>query len=212
MYEEILNPKQKELLQKFEFLKDSNYYLAGGTALALQLGHRTSVDFDFYSPEPFDQNKLLEQFEQLFPKVLVQEISNGTLLMDIEGVNISFFLYKYLAIVNLVPYGFIKLSGVEDIAAMKIIAIVQRGTMRDFVDLYYLLKRYSLEQIIGFTIKKFTSYNIEVVLRAITYFKEADEQSLLERGIMVLDKSFSWEECKKIIIVKAMEYQRKIVS
>jgi hypothetical protein len=93
MYLSILNRKQKELLKKFGFLKKYGFYLAGGTALALQIGHRTSLDFDFYTKKRFNSQKLREEFDKRFKTVQEIYISEDTIGLNIEGIGVSFFKY-----------------------------------------------------------------------------------------------------------------------
>ena len=97
-YTRILNEKQKLLLPKLgSILSEAGFYLAGGTALALQLGHRTSLDFDFYSPNPFDRKTLSGKLNRAFGKGMVtcESHSEETLFAEIGGVKFSAFFYPY---------------------------------------------------------------------------------------------------------------------
>ncbi|KKU67574.1 MAG: hypothetical protein UX92_C0030G0002 [Candidatus Amesbacteria bacterium GW2011_GWA1_47_20] len=158
-YPHILNPIQAQILPKLSFTKPQ-FYLGGGTALALQLGHRTSVDFDFYAPQKFDNQKLGLTISQLFPNVKTP----------------ATHLYQYPLLDQLVDYGPVLLAGLRDIAAMKTAAVVQRARQRDFYDIYYLIKKLGVETFINATYQKFPWYeeNNVVVFTSLTYFTEAD--------------------------------------
>ncbi|MBU3922861.1 nucleotidyl transferase AbiEii/AbiGii toxin family protein, partial [Patescibacteria group bacterium] len=143
MKDEILNQNQKKIIKKMEFLKN-NFYLAGGTALALQLGHRTSKDFDFYSKKDFDSKKLYLDFKKEFSKDISEPIySENTLEFKIGITDISFFKYPYNLIGPFDNYKLLLLANIKDIAAMKVEAIIGRGTKRDFIDIYFLIKKFS---------------------------------------------------------------------
>ena len=174
-YFSVLNPKQLRLLKKLEFLKKYGFYLAGGTALALQINHRTSVDFDFYTKKKFDSQKLREEFDKRFKTVQEIYIAEDTLGLNVEGIGVSFFRYSYPLIRPCQEIERILLASVEDIAVMKILAISQRGRKRDFIDIYFLIKEFSLRQIVEFIKEKYPMFNIYLGLQGLTYFKDADE-------------------------------------
>lgn len=133
MHWNILDSERKKLLPHLEgFRQELHAYLAGGTALALQIGHRTSLDFDFYT---------------------------------------------------------------------------QRGTMRDFIDMYFLLKEFQVSEVFRFTKKKFPPFDPYIGLRALTYFKDADEEKGQTR--FTLRKAIRWEEIKKTLRREAERMARK---
>ncbi len=198
MYLSLLNKKQRELLKKLGFLKKYDFYLAGGTALALQINHRTSLDFDFYTEKKFDSRKLREEFDARFKNIQEIYIAEDTLDLNIDGVKVSFFRYPYLLIRPYQEVEGLLLASVEDIAAMKILAISQRGKRRDFIDIYFLIKKFSLEQIIEFIKEKYPMFNIYVGLQGLVYFKDADEDP--EKRRFRLLKKVRWNEIKKFII------------
>jgi predicted nucleotidyltransferase component of viral defense system len=105
----------------------------------------------------------------------------------------------------------LNIASIEDIAAMKLIAISMRGARRDFVDFYYLLNRLSFSQTIGFALKKYPHYQQMVLLKGLTYFDDAQDEDLA-RGIKILDKDFSWEEAKKKIMSEVSDYQLKLLK
>ena len=194
----ILDKKRIGLLKKLGFIEKYGFYLAGGTALALQIGHRDSLDFDFYTEKKFDSQKLREEFDKRFKKVQEIHIAEGTLGLDVDGIGVSFFKYPYPLIRPLEKMESICLASKEDIAAMKIIAISQRGKRRDFVDIYFLITEFGLEKIIEFVKEKYPMFNIYVGLQGLVYFKDADEDP--EKGRFRLLKEVEWEGVKDYIL------------
>jgi len=205
MHSNILNEKQLELAKKLDFLP-SGMYLAGGTALALQLGHRTSLDFDFYINDHFDSQELAGLIQEKVSQTKLERVLKDTLLIEVDGVSCSFFYYPYKLLKKTIPFEGIRLAAVEDIAAMKMIAISMRGKRRDFIDAYFLLKRFSLEEMIKFTLKKYPSYQPLMVLKGLIFFNDAEDEDLA-RGIKVIGNDFSWEKAKKKIFGEVQKYQ-----
>ena len=197
MHLKILDPKRKKLLSKLGFLNKQGFYMAGGTALALQIGHRTSLDFDFYTEEKFDPKKLREKFDKKFKKVQEIYIAEDILGLDADGIKMSFFRYSYRLVRSYVQMEDICLASKEDIAAMKILAISQRGKRRDFIDMYFLIKEFGLREIIEFTKEKYPMFNIYVGLQGLLYFKDADEDSEKQRFKML--QKADWRGIKKYI-------------
>ena len=205
MYWNVLNKKQVNLLKKLGFLKRYGFYLAGGTALALQIGHRTSVDFDFYTEKRFNSRKLREEFDKRFKTVQEIYIAEDTLGLAVKGIGVSFFRYPYPLIKPRQKIEGILLASIEDISAMKILAISQRGRRRDFIDIYFLMKKFGLRQIIGFVEKKYPMFNIYVGLQGLAYFKDADEDP--EKKRYKLFKKVRWPEVKKFIIKEVNKFK-----
>lgn len=195
LYPNILNEQQKLLLAQLSFLTQRGFYLAGGTALALQLGHRTSLDFDFYINEEFKWEELKTQFEAVGGKEII--IDTDTFHGEIYQVSVSGFYYPYPLVGEFVNFETLKLASLEDIAAMKVIAVIQRARQRDFFDLYYLIKLLGLEKIIQIVYEKYPWYkeNNKIIITALTYFEEAENDDDLSR-VNILDKNVTWELVK----------------
>lgn len=210
-YPKVLNTNQIEILDKINLPSKLDFYLAGGTALALQLGHRTSIDFDFYSKKHFESVKLIQLLKESFPKLKVTFQAEDTLRLEIAQTEVSFFNYKYILLDKLKKYKSIKLASIKDIAVMKAVAIVQRGTMRDFVDFYYLLNKYSIKEILAFVKEKYPGYQETLVLKALVYFEDAEEEKR-KRPIKILDKNFSWEKAKRVILEEVKHYQLSMIE
>lgn len=209
MYPNILNDNQLTIVKKLKLPKLPGFYLAGGTALALQIGHRTSIDFDFYSQKSFESLRLTQLLTKTFPNSKTLTQAEDTLRTEIGITELSFFFYPYTILENFTQFQGVNLASLADIAAMKIAAIVQRGTRRDFIDIYFLLKTYSLTQIITFTLKKYPSYQPMLVLRALIYFEDAEKAN--SRALEIFDTDFSWQKAKKKIFQEVKKYQLSIL-
>ena len=206
LYQNILNTHQQLLLGKLDLQDAGDFYLAGGTALALQIGHRTSVDFDFYSKEPFDNLELLASLQEQISDLTVQSQEEKTLRVFSQDTEVSFFVYPYPLIRPTVQFDQLKLASKEDIAAMKLIAIVQRGTQRDFVDIYFLLQEFSLRELLSFATQKFAGYQEMLFLKALVFFDDA-ENTVPQSGVRVLKPDYSWQKAKAYVIAEVKKYQ-----
>lgn len=210
MYSKVLNKNQLKIIKSLSFLK-GDFYLAGGTGLALQIGHRSSVDLDFYCLKHFLADKLLPDFQIRFERLAVRRAIKDTLILSVGETDLSFFFYPYKLLKPPVQFETINLASIEDVAAMKITAIIQRGRRRDFVDIYYLLDKYALKQIINFALKKYPGFQEMMILKALIYFADAEEEEL-ERHIKIFDKNFSWEKVKKKIFEEVKKYQLAMIK
>lgn len=209
LYPQILSKNQQESLVKLSVL-GKGYYLAGGTALALQLGHRTSLDFDLYNTNHFSNEELIVKLKSTFSTSFKANKNQpkDTLFADIMGVKISVFYYPYPLVNNLIEFPPIKLASIEDISAMKVAAIVQRGKQRDFIDLYYLINKIGINKILESAYQKYPWYREmdEIVFTSLTYFDDAEKDKGL-RAIKVLDSKFSWERAKETILKEIKKYR-----
>ena len=147
-------------------MREHGFYLAGETALAFHLGHRRSWDLDFYTTAEFNYKKLRGELEKKFEEAIFIQGSEGTLIMKLDKVAVSFFLYPYPLIFPKVEFDdFPPMASARDIAAMKLIAIADRGIKRDFYDIYFLLEEFSLEEIFKWVKKKYPEFNIYSAVR-----------------------------------------------
>jgi hypothetical protein len=188
---QTIDNNRKELLEKLSFLKDMGFYMAGGTALALQMGHRESVDFDFYSEKEFRADNLISEIKKVSRSLEIEVPDTYSVMGRINGVSVSFFEYEYPLISDFVEEGGVNLASVVDIAAMKCIAVVQRATKRDFVDMYFLNKMFGLRKIFKWVVKKYPMYDIYHVKTALMYFEEA-ESDVMPKMLV----ECSWEKIK----------------
>ena len=163
--------------------------MAGGTALALQLGHRDSVDFDFFTNKNIDTKILFDSIQEAFKGRSVKKVQEekNTLTVVIDGnIKISFFTYKYPLLDELVVEDNFRLASVRDIAYMKLSAIISRSTMKDYVDLYFILQSVNLDELLEGVIKKFPEIDINLILKSLVYFDDIiDEEIIFKNDQMV---------------------------
>lgn len=181
------------LLGKNRILPEKTY-LAGGSALALQFGHRISIDFDFFTPVVFKENNIIHQLRKIGSFEMTEKHRN-TILGDFNKVKFSLFKYDYPLVTAPINYLGIKIARPEDIFAMKLAAIMDRGTIKDFIDVYFLIKKgISLEQSFEYYNKKYKSLanNIYSIIKSLSYFDDTDLKEMPEMIIKI-----NWEEVKK---------------
>lgn len=186
-----------------------SFYLAGGTAIALQLGHRFSYDLDFFTQKEFDSRLLLEKLRQI-REVEIEKTAWGTILGHLRKVKFSFFYYKYPLLFSLKSFGGAKIADARDVAPMKLSAICDRGTKRDFIDLYFLLKSgLSLKKILGLYDQKFgkLASNLVYIRKSLVYFADAEEEET-----PYLLKKVTWEEVKDFVAKKVEEISWELIS
>lgn len=210
-YPEIFNKKQAKVFPNLKFLTERGFYLAGGTALALQIGHRTSVDLDFYIPEHFEVGELYDEIEKIFGKASEKTLDEeDTLFCTVEETDLSFFWYQHPLIKKTKEYKGVELASLEDIAGMKLIAISRRPAKRDYIDIFFLLKIFSVEEMFSFARKKYPNINLYYSIRALSYFDDIKEED--KRPVKVFDKDFSWAAAKKKILQEVRKYQLAMIK
>jgi len=191
MYWQTIDKNRQDLLLKLDFLKNQGFYMAGGTALALQIGHRESVDFDFYNEKEFNANNLVSELKKMSKSLEIEIPDTYSVMGQVDGVKLSFFRYEYPMITDFVVDKGINFASLPDIAAMKCIAVVQRGTKRDYVDMYFLNKMFGLPKIFKWVAKKYPMYDIYHIKTGLIYFAEAENDVMPK---MLVD--CSWEKVK----------------
>jgi len=176
-HREAINPEVEHTLRDLDQSSLlTPFYLAGGTGLALHLGHRRSVDLDFFTPETFNEDSLLQEVQTLRKFSLVAK-EPGTLHAHIGGTKVSFLAYAYPLLFPCEAFLDVNVADPRDIACMKVSAIASRGTKRDFVDLYAVAQHYGLPQILEWFKEKFAPANYSSVhlLKSLTYFDDAEK-------------------------------------
>ena len=179
-HHEVIGPTVEQTLKA---LKERSllegFYLAGGTGLALQLGHRRSLDLDFFRQESFNDEQLLQQLQR-FPEFSLTCRDRQTLHVRINGVKVSFLGYDYPVLFPFSPFLEVPVADPKDIGSMKISAIAGRGTRRDFVDLYMVARQEGLKALLDLFQRKFAeaNYNRVHVLKSLTYFDDADAEPM----------------------------------
>jgi len=156
-----------------------SFYLAGGTGLALRLGHRRSVDLDFFHGENFNEDSVLQNLQHLEGFALAAK-EPGTIYASIRKTKVSLITYAYPILFPFQAFLGVNVADSRDIGCMKISAIASRGTKRDFVDLYRLAQEYGLKQMLGWFTRKFsqTNYSMPHILKSLYYFEEAEQDPM----------------------------------
>ena len=198
---QTVEPHTMELLRKLmeaPLLRQAR--LVGGTALALQYGHRTSVDLDFFGNIEASTEELIQVFSQVGDVTLFGQ-SKMIKGFSLDGVRIDIVNYTYPWLEKAIIEDGLRLASPADIAAMKVYAIENRGSRKDFIDMYFLLKHYSLDEILSFYKQKYPEHSEFVALRSLTYFEDAESFAMPK---MFVD--FDWEELKRSIIATVSKY------
>jgi hypothetical protein len=161
----------KELQQFEEF---ASFFLVGGTALALKLGHRNSIDIDLFTRDEFSSQFIIDTLNAHFSFELSKSFKGG-LLGFINDIKVDFIRHDYKLINTPIYEEGIAYLSLEDIAAMKLHAIINSGKrLKDFIDIYFLLERFSLEEMLTFYALKYPNFNPVIPVRAINYFEDLD--------------------------------------
>ena len=170
-----------------------NAYLAGGTALALQIGHRISYDLDFFTDKKFRAQIFLKKISQL-ELYRHERVSWGTILGKLGDVKFSVFYYPYPLLKKPIRFENINIAGIADIAAMKIAAVSERGTKRDFIDLYFILQKITLSKTLNFYDKKYQklSSNLIHIKKSLVYFQDAEKDPMPK-----MIKDIKWPKVKE---------------
>ncbi len=187
----------KELMKIDEF---NSLRLVGGTSLALQIGHRKSIDLDFFGEIDFTYLNIKEVFKS-FDKIESFRNSKHINIFEINNVKVDFVNYTYPWLKQELEIDGIRLAQKEDIAAMKIAAITGRGSRKDFVDLFFLLKQFTFQQIMDLYKQKYFDSSPYLALKSLVYFDDAENDFSVE---MIED--ISWEEVKNTISTEVANY------
>lgn len=194
-----------ELLKKLMSLDEfANMRLAGGTSLALQVGHRVSVDLDFFGELDFSQVSMTKCFSG-FESITTLKRSEQINIFEINGVKVDFVNYQYPWLEEELIVENIRLASKKDIAAMKIAAITGRGSRKDFIDLFFLLKEFSLTDIISFFEKKYFDASPMLALKSLTYFEDAESNPLTNQI-----EPIEWASVKERIKDEVLKFIHKL--
>lgn len=155
------------------------FYLAGGTGLALQFGHRLSRDLDFFAVELFDEELMLQRLQALSEFSLLAKAPH-TLHVTIAGSRVTFLGYTYPLLFPLARFQEVSVADPRDIACMKVSAVASRGTKRDFVDLYAAARRFGLAEVLQWFERKYAQahHNRLHLLKSLTFFDDAEKDPM----------------------------------
>ena len=188
-------PATLELLKSLMKLPTlEGYNLAGGTALALQIGHRISVDLDFFGNVDFEPIDILDSIRDISEVNIINQ-SRAILILNTGGIKTDFVRYRYPLLNPIVEIEGIRLLSTLDIGAMKLAAITNRGRKRDFFDLYFLLQTYTLRSLMDAYNAKYADGSEFLVNKSLVYFEDAEEDDLPE----VFDTTVTWSLVKETI-------------
>jgi hypothetical protein len=197
LHKETVSPATLELIKALQ----ADYYfhdflLAGGTGLSLQIGHRISIDIDLFTRNSFNEQEYLEHLEKNY-NFSLQYMHSNTLKGFINGIYVDLLRHDYNRVKPIVKAEGMSLYSKADIAAMKINVISGNGTrVKDFVDIYFLLKEFSFDEIISFYTDKYSARNEFHAIKSLTYYGDIDETSLPN---MVKEKELTLDQVKKSI-------------
>jgi predicted nucleotidyltransferase component of viral defense system len=214
MFKDALPEKLKAILKKIAPVATvERFYLAGGTGLALQIGHRVSEDVDFFKDVSFDPNSLFLTLKGKTDSAEDVVIETHTLLVSLEGARCSFFFYEVPLIYKLVEFEELNVADWRDILAEKFKTISQRGSKKDFYDIFAVIrsKRLTIEEAVSFFKKRFgqTGLNTYHVLRSLTFFEDADGEP---DPNMLKGYTFPWEEVKSFFVKNIKEFERYFIE
>ncbi len=196
MYHNILDKKRKKILLLFkEFKRD--FYLAGGTALALQLGHRHSIDFDFFTNKEFNPDELWKKIKLAVKSRKLEQVQNerNTLSVIIDDVKFSFIYSPYPLLAKPISEENIRLASIQDIGCMKLSAIISRATNKDYIDIYYILQEISLKKLLKYTNKKMPELDENLILKSVVYFKDIK----IEKIEFITDKKINFKTVENFL-------------
>ncbi len=180
---DILDDARQALLPLLKKVAEKeSFYLAGGTGLALQLGHRDSIDFDFFTRSEFDTRSLVSELEGIFTGhsiSITQEEKNTLSCLIDQSIQCSFFTYDYPHIHPLIESEYFPLASIEDIGCMKFSAITSRSVEKDYVDLYVILKQIPLTDLLALSKEKHPSLDEALILKSLVYFDDVLQEPIL---------------------------------
>jgi len=211
VFEDCLSKEALKLLNilnnEIEMLK---FYLAGGSGLALQLGHRRSLDLDFITTKEFQPMMLSRHLEATHPYREIL-ISSGTLYCELSNVKVSFIHYEVPLIYQTIKFKKIPVADWRDIMAEKFKTLSQRGSRKDFYDLYFCfnLKKISLQEGVGFLKKRFvgTGLNYYHILKSLVYFEDAEDEPEIDALLPV-----DWREVKNFFVKNIKSFEKYLLE
>ncbi|MEW6110298.1 MAG: nucleotidyl transferase AbiEii/AbiGii toxin family protein [Nitrospirota bacterium] len=182
--------KMKNIFKKYDAV------LAGGTALALHLGHRISIYLDFFTGKVFNPEDIISALRKTGLHFRIISEGEGYLIFEADGIKVSIFKYDYPFLERTAGYEGVPVAGIADIASMKVIAISQRGTKRDFIDLYFVLQKMPFHIIADHMIKRFGKERINPIHigKSLVYFSDAESNPEPD---YIKGSEINWDKVKK---------------
>jgi hypothetical protein len=207
-YPEVMPPAQQAMLHRLGAIaRDRGFYLAGGTSLAIRIGHRRSVDLDWFSPSAIEPMALAADLRSAGILIEVTDAEEGTLHGIADGVKLSFLEYRHPDLVPPIEwpeYG-VRLASLEDLVCMKLSAIVGRGSKKDFIDVFALgSESFTLDQMLRFYGQKYDVSDLGHTLYALTYFDDAEQEDTPEMLWQI-----AWDQVKRTIERWVRDYAQR---
>ena len=195
-------PAALELLKKISVISQlDSFALRGGTSLAFRLGHRVSVDLDFFTNEPFDTVSHFQLITKQFPAAELLFEKNQTMLFSIEDIKVDFVLYPFAWLFPFDRIDGIRFLSVKDIIPMKLQAASNRNAKKDYWDIAALLKLYSLDEMLQLFKTKFPQIDTGFIIHSLTDFEKADTEFDPDSDLRT-----TWDEVKLLLITEVRKY------
>jgi predicted nucleotidyltransferase component of viral defense system len=203
LHTEVLEPRALGILKDLmELASLKPFCLVGGTALALQFGHRLSVDLDLFTPDLFDKEVLMADLRDYIGGVETNNRNKIGMRLTVQGIKVDLVTYRYPLLSPYVTEEGVRMFALEDIASMKLAAITNRGAKKDFYDIYELISRFGFSQLCHWYQQKYTDTSLFMMLKSVTYFQDADQ---FETPVLI-NQTVSWNEVKASILKAVTSY------
>lgn len=210
MHPEVLEPEALELTNKLDFLSQFGFYLVGGTGLALQWGHRKSVDFDFFSKEAFTPDVLSSVIREHGIIFTERSKAIGTLHCLLNGIKTSFIFYNEPLLYETEDFNAIKITDWRDIVVEKLRTISDRGLRKDFYDFYIGVKKLGIDSVADLVYRKFDDrINYLTLLRGLVFFEDAERS---KEEITFLQNIETWDGIKDYFITHINEFEKSFLK
>lgn len=200
LFKETVSPELLKLLKELQAIPQLNdFRLVGGTSLALQLGHRKSIDIDLFADRSIDKDSLPRLLYTNFPDLEIIKNTSFGFLTTIHNIKVDFCHDGGKFIRPIKTEAGIKMAALEDISAMKLGAILNRAVKKDFYDIAILLDRFSIKDMLGFYREKYPFVDARQALESFKKSYKADEEAAdKEKGLVTLNQ-LTWEQAKEKI-------------
>lgn len=210
MYPDILEPEALELTEKLDFLKRFDFYLVGGTGLALQWAHRKSVDFDFFTSKEFTPEVLSSTIREQGIVFVERSKTIGTLHCLLNGIKTSFIFYNEPLLYKTVNFNALKIADWRDIVVEKLRTISDRGFKKDFYDFYIGINKLGIELVVDLVYRKFgDSINYLPLLRGLIYFEDAERS---KEELFFLQDVGTWDMVKDYFIGHIKDFEKAFLQ
>ena len=205
LYYQTVDAGTLELLKKILSIDlFSELRLVGGTSLALQIGHRKSIDLDFFGNIDVDVLEINRVLAPLGAITLLKDSKNIHVYL-VNGIKVDIVNYTYPWLKELLLTDGLRLATYHDIAAMKLAAITGRGSKKDFIDLYFLLKEMSLATMLQQYLHKYNDGSLFLVIKSLVYFEDAELEEMPDMLYPV-----NWQTVKDTIIAAHTDYLKSV--